>query len=64
MSQYLSKVRQLESDKSEQSSQYQRRLEEFQRDKDQDVERLKTVHRSYQYTNQNLRCHAGFSYVL
>ncbi|XP_065921782.1 fas-binding factor 1 homolog isoform X2 [Magallana gigas] len=45
MNQYLSKVRQLENDKSDQSSQYQRRLEEFQRDKDQDIDRLKSIHR-------------------
>lgn len=45
MSQYLSKVRQLENDKSDQSSQYQRRLEEFQCDKDQDIDRLKSIHR-------------------
>ncbi|XP_056020112.1 fas-binding factor 1 homolog isoform X2 [Ostrea edulis] len=45
MNQYLSKVRQLENDKSEQSSQYQRRLEDFQRDKDQDLDRLKSIHR-------------------
>lgn len=47
MSQYLSKVRQLENDKSDQSSQYQRRLEEFQRDKDQDIDRLKSIHRCW-----------------
>lgn len=45
MNQYLSKVRQLENDKSDQSLQYQRRLEEFQRDKDQDIDRLKSIHR-------------------
>lgn len=63
MNQYLSKVRQLENDKSDQSSQYQRRLEEFQRDKDQDIDRLKSIHRcliikhcndtSHSYTDMN-----------
>ncbi|XP_061181663.1 fas-binding factor 1 homolog isoform X1 [Saccostrea echinata] len=45
MNQYLSKVRQLESDKSEQSSQFQRHVEEFQRDKDQEIDRLKSIHK-------------------
>lgn len=45
MNQYLFKVRQLENDKLDQSSQYQRRFEEFQRDKDQDIDRFKFIYR-------------------
>lgn len=45
MNQYLFKVRQLENDKLDQFSQYQRRFEEFQRDKDQDIDRFKFIYR-------------------